>query len=203
MSRIPAVTKDWNDVCVTGDEKVGKTAMIHLFNRGHYNVTTKYEPTIEDSYIIHVASSLPVDKVKLKLIDTSGRYVALNSLPKCYIDLSCGFIVMYSIDNVHSFDVARRLIKRIKGVKKDKDYSLVVLGNKADLAQQRRVTQGQLQSLCQEENVIGEEVSIMDKNTFYRPITKLVEDICKRTQLENDRDMTKKRGVVHKFTDLF
>ncbi|EDV19561.1 NF-kappa-B inhibitor-interacting Ras-like protein 1 [Trichoplax sp. H2] len=206
MSRSPTLIKGWSDVCVIGDEKVGKTAMIHLLTQGYYDINTKYEPTLEDSYILHVASSLSVDKIKLKLLDTAGSNISYHHkrLPRHFIDQCAGFIIMYSVDRLESFNIAKMLVQEIKSVRKENDCAIIVLGNKTDLIQYRCVSREDLQLLCNEENVYGDEVTVTDKSTFRAPLSHMVDDIFKCINEESERDIAKKRGVVHrKFSDLF
>ena len=120
---------------VLGSGGVGKSALTVKFVSGTF--MEKYDPTIEDFY----RKEIEVDSAPsvLEILDTAGteQFASMRDL---YIKNGQGFVIVYSIISVQTFQdikTMREQIQRVKGVER---IPIILVGNKSDLDSQREVT---------------------------------------------------------------
>lgn len=134
-SRTPTGEELWK-VVLLGEGAVGKTSVtIQLVER---KFVTDYDPTIENSY----RRSLTVDDVKctIDILDTAGQeeYAVMRDQ---YIRQGQGFVLVFSLTDSSTMDGMHDFYDQILSVKHQDAVPVVVLGNKADLVDQRQVDQ--------------------------------------------------------------
>mmetsp|Transcript_7978 Transcript_7978/g.20107 ORF Transcript_7978/g.20107 Transcript_7978/m.20107 type:complete len:197 (+) Transcript_7978:479-1069(+) len=137
-------------ITVLGDGAVGKTALTIQFCSNHF--VEYYDPTIESSYRrqIQVDDSVCM----LEILDTAGQqeYTALLSQWITYGD---AFLLLYSITDHQSFERVAWIKEKILQAKDINDVDsadcppLILIGNKADLAEKRQVSQEEGRDLAQ------------------------------------------------------
>ncbi|GKT62390.1 ras family protein [Colletotrichum tofieldiae] len=102
----------------------------------HNEWIESYDPTIEDTY----RTQLQVDgrQVVLEILDTAGteQFVAMRDL---YMKSGQGFILVFSITSSSSMTEIEMLREEITRIKDDDNVPIVIVGNKADLEEQRSV----------------------------------------------------------------
>ncbi len=118
---------------VLGAERVGKSAILARFLRNAFNVA--YKATIEDlhsrDFVVNGAS------VKVDFLDTAGN-MEFPAMRRLSISTAHAFLVVYAVDDVESFDEARRLWEEIKEQRADYDeIPCVFAANKCDLSDDR------------------------------------------------------------------
>jgi len=123
-------------IVVVGSGGVGKSALTVRFIQG--NFVEKYDPTIEDSY----RKQVDVDGVAcmLDIMDTAGQeeYSALRDQ---YMKTGQGFVLVYSITSIPSFEAAGKLRTQILRIKEEsQDIPIMLVANKADLEEERTVS---------------------------------------------------------------
>lgn len=121
-------------VVVLGSGGVGKSALTVKFVSGTF--MEKYDPTIEDFY----RKEIEVDSAPsvLEILDTAGteQFASMRDL---YIKNGQGFLIVYSITSLQTFQDIKTMkeqIIRVKGVDK---IPMILVGNKCDLEHQREV----------------------------------------------------------------
>eukprot|EP00005_Dracoamoeba_jomungandri_P007707 CAMPEP_0174276922 /NCGR_PEP_ID=MMETSP0439-20130205/60652_1 /TAXON_ID=0 /ORGANISM="Stereomyxa ramosa, Strain Chinc5" /LENGTH=197 /DNA_ID=CAMNT_0015369199 /DNA_START=425 /DNA_END=1018 /DNA_ORIENTATION=- len=122
-------------IVVVGAGGVGKSALTVMFIQGTF--LTKYDPTIEDSYMKQVE----VDGVActLDIMDTAGQE-EFGALRDQYMKTGQGFLIVYSITTQTSFEAVQKFRNQILRVQEDKmDIPIVLVGNKKDLEEDREV----------------------------------------------------------------
>ncbi|KAF4912256.1 Ras-related protein Rap1 [Colletotrichum fructicola] len=121
-------------VVVLGAGGVGKSCLTAQFV--HNEWIESYDPTIEDTY----RTQLQVDgrQVVLEILDTAGteQFVAMRDL---YMKSGQGFILVFSITSSSSMNEIEMLREEITRIKDDDNVPIVIVGNKADLEEQRSV----------------------------------------------------------------
>lgn len=124
------------NIVVVGSGSVGKSALTIRFVQSYF--VDEYDPTIEDSYrrqyIVDDQTCL------LNILDTAGQdeYSAMRDH---YMREGEGFICVFSLTSSGSLQELPKFIGNIARVK-DTDYcqlSLIIVGNKLDLIEQREV----------------------------------------------------------------
>ncbi|KAH9513854.1 Ras- protein Rap-2a [Bulinus truncatus] len=97
----------------------------------------KYDPTIEDFY----RKEIEVDSAPsvLEILDTAGteQFASMRDL---YIKNGQGFVIVYSITSIQTFQDIKTMkdqIQRVKGIDR---IPMILVGNKSDLDSQREVS---------------------------------------------------------------
>ncbi|KAM8967471.1 NF-kappa-B inhibitor-interacting Ras-like protein 1 [Pelodytes ibericus] len=156
-------------VVVCGLAAVGKTAIIEQLLYGNHTVGMESIGTLEDIYIATVETDRGV-KEQLRLYDTQGLEED-TELPKHYFSFADGFVLVYSVDSLSSFRRVELLKREVDKFRDKKEVVIVVLGNKADLAEQRQVDPEMVHNWAKNERVKHWEVSVTDRKTLIEPFT--------------------------------
>ena len=111
-------------IVVLGSPLVGKSALINRFTRDHFE--SDYIPTLEDSYrkTVYVES----ESCLLDIVDTGGGY----SFSEDQIRRADGFLCVFAINDLESFEQVSDYIKKVRLVKPDASAPIVLVGNKTD-----------------------------------------------------------------------
>ena len=124
-------------VILLGDVGVGKTNIISRYLSGEFNPSLN--PTVGWSYGEKRIKKEGITYL-LKVWDTVGQE-KYNSITKLFVQGSHIIILVYSIDNLHSFQKLDFWHNFIKNTLKDDTYILAVIGNKRDLYENELVTE--------------------------------------------------------------
>jgi GTPase KRas protein len=120
---------------VMGSGGVGKSALtIRLVTD---NFLAEYDPTIEDSYRKEV--TIEDEPAMLDILDTAGQE-EFSSMQDQWIRDGHGFLLVYDITAVDTFQQIETLYGKILRTKDKNDVPMVIAGNKADLSDMRAVT---------------------------------------------------------------
>ncbi|KAB7501871.1 Ras-related protein Ral-a [Armadillidium vulgare] len=122
-------------VIMVGSGGVGKSALTLQFMYDEF--VEDYEPTKADSYRKKVV--LDGEEVQIDILDTAGQedYAAIRDN---YFRSGEGFLCVFSITDDESFQATQEFREQILRVKNDDHIPFLLVGNKADLADKRRVT---------------------------------------------------------------
>ena len=145
------------NIIALGNSTVGKTSYLIR------NTKNKFEmhlSTIGFNMLIKKIELRDGKKVSIKFFDTSGqeRY---HSLASSFIKKADGIILMYDITNRESFDKISKWWEDILN-NKDKDFPVILVGNKSDLENERKVQREEGENIAKEFNFIFYEVSNKD-----------------------------------------
>ncbi|OWF48347.1 ras-related protein Rap-2c-like [Mizuhopecten yessoensis] len=131
-------------VVVLGSGGVGKSALTVKFVSGTF--MEKYDPTIEDFY----RKEIEVDSAPsvLEILDTAGteQFASMRDL---YIKNGQGFVIVYSITSLQTFQDIKSMKEQIMRVKGIENIPMILVGNKADLEHQREVPSKEGATLAQ------------------------------------------------------
>ena len=130
-------------IAVLGQSLVGKSALTFRFINNKF--PDENDSTIEDSYKIDVN----IDNIKcsLEIVDTAGQD-DYQTLVDTWINSSDGFILVYSIDNKDSFESMKSRYRRILKLKGEQKVSIIIVGNKCDLEEERKVSKEEGENFC-------------------------------------------------------
>ncbi|XP_019364301.1 PREDICTED: NF-kappa-B inhibitor-interacting Ras-like protein 1 isoform X1 [Gavialis gangeticus] len=157
-------------VVVSGAPAVGKTAVLEQLLYGHRAAAGLEEgATLEDVYLASVETDRGV-KEQLRLYDTRGLEEEVE-LPKHYISVADGFVLVYAVNSLESFQRVELLKREIDAFRDKKEVTIVVLGNKTDLTEQRQVEMEVAQQWAKAEKVRLWEVTVTDRRTLIEPFT--------------------------------
>ncbi|XP_039377681.1 NF-kappa-B inhibitor-interacting Ras-like protein 1 isoform X1 [Mauremys mutica] len=158
-------------VVICGMASVGKTAILEQLLYGKHTVGLEEGATVEDVYLASVETDRGV-KEQLRLYDTTGLQEGVE-FPKHYFSVADGFILVYAVNSLESFQRAEVIKKEIDTVRDKKEVTIVVLGNKTDLTEQRQVETEIAQQWAKAEKVRLWEVTVTDRKTLIEPFTSL------------------------------
>lgn len=124
-------------IVILGKENVGKTAITVRFLTGRY--LTEYARAPEMTYERNVL--VDGKNVPLKITDISRKQIELKSGNKEFLSKVDGVVVVYAINDRHSFEFAEGICDWIRREKKtSSNLPVVLLGNKSDLSHIRCVS---------------------------------------------------------------
>jgi small GTP-binding protein len=157
-------------IIIIGDQNVGKTNIIHRFTDGEFS--NQYMITIGMDYISH---NIKINKniFHLQLWDTAGSE-RFRSITKGYFSNSACAIIVYDITNEKSFDSIKEWVNECK-LYTNKNIHLVLVGNKNDLKEQRKIEKEQGEELAKEYDMKFFEASALTGDN----IEEIFVDICK------------------------
>jgi len=160
-------------VVVLGSRGVGKTSVLEKLI---YDNNGPFSSTLEDVYVANVETDRGT-KEKLRFYDTAGidvnnktdKYCNNREVPRHLLALADAAIIVYSVEDNHSYQIAETIRKDIEENKEKKDMVILVLGTKADLRESRQVELVQAMNWAAAKKIRLAEVSAMDRHSLYEP----------------------------------
>ena len=155
-----------------GESNVGKTSIIVRY------VDNDFQPTGISTLGVDVKCKyvlLNKTKIRLDIWDTAGQE-RFRGLAKNYFRGGNGFILVYDITNKKSFGKLKGWINDAKE-KIDKDYKMIVVGNKKDCEKGREVEIDLLKEFAAKNEVSFLEVSAKTGEGIEQLFNTLVEEL--------------------------
>eukprot|EP01128_Nolandella_sp_AFSM9_P002491 TRINITY_DN12861_c0_g1_i1.p1 TRINITY_DN12861_c0_g1~~TRINITY_DN12861_c0_g1_i1.p1 ORF type:complete len:197 (-),score=62.53 TRINITY_DN12861_c0_g1_i1:267-857(-) len=143
-----------------------------------------YDPTLEDSYRKQVA--IDGEECILDIFDTAGQE-DFSAVRDQYMRTGDGFLCVYSITLQASFDEAINLHEHILRVKDADSVPFVLVGNKADLEEDREVTNERGQQLATDLKCPFLEASAKTRTNVVESFEALVREIKKARGAGRDK----------------
>ncbi|CDH60093.1 ras-related protein rab-6a [Lichtheimia corymbifera JMRC:FSU:9682] len=137
-----------------GEQSVGKTSLITRFMYDTFDNT--YQATIGIDFL---SKTMYLDDrtIRLQLWDTAGQE-RFRSLIPSYVRDSSICVIVYDITNRNSFNHTTKWIDDVRAERGD-DVIIVLVGNKTDLNDKRRVTIEEGEKKAREYNIMFIETS--------------------------------------------
>ena len=155
---------------------IGNTLGVELYNK-YINIKDKYS--------------------KLQIYDTAGqeRY---HSIVSNYFRGSHGCFIVYDITNQESFDKIEFWYQSVKQ-KASNDVSIILVGNKCDLEEQRVITKEKGEEKAKELNIPFFETSALSDININEIFRELVENIYDKigVQIEKECSETERQSSVY------
>lgn len=153
-------------VVVCGAKGCGKTSILE---KVIYDSNGPFSSTLEDVYVANIETERGT-REKIRFYDTAGIDQHNKELPRHLLAAADGFVIVYSLDDSHSFQLAEALRKDIKLNSEKKELVVLVLGTKQDLTESRKVDAVQALNWAASEKVRLCEVSSLDRHSLYEPL---------------------------------
>lgn len=99
-----------------------------------------------------------------------------------------GFVVVYAVDLLESFEEVSKIRKKIERVKDTKDFPMIIVGNKCDLINERKVFKEAGEDLAKQFNCLFMETSAKKKINCTNVFTELVKEIRKKEKVHVKKD---------------
>ncbi|XP_005108167.1 ras-related and estrogen-regulated growth inhibitor [Aplysia californica] len=169
-------------IVILGNSGVGKSALVVRFLTNRF--IWEYDPTLERTYKHH--TFLDEEPTVMEILDTAGQPSPEDSIQQeGNIRWGDGFILVYAINDRHSFESAAALKHQLDHIKKT-NVQCMLVGNKMDLLHERHVRTEEGETLAQEMSCAFYETSASDggeeiSEIFYE----LHRDIKRRKMVES------------------
>ncbi|KAM5135956.1 GTPase RhebL1-like isoform 1-T1 [Mantella aurantiaca] len=121
-------TAKYRKIVILGHISVGKTALVLQFVKGEF--PKLYEPTIENTY--NKSFVLEMEEYNLTVVDTAS-HLEFSFLPPSFFIGVDGYIVVYSVDSLTSFQMASVLHQKLEERRGKGCLPIVLVGNKKDV----------------------------------------------------------------------
>ncbi|XP_026473465.1 GTP-binding protein Rit2-like isoform X2 [Ctenocephalides felis] len=166
-------------IVVLGDGGVGKSAVTLQFVS--HSFLDYHDPTIEDSY--QQQAVIDGEAALLDILDTAGQ-VEFTAMRDQYMRCGEGFMICYSVTDKNSFQEAVEYKKLIARVRLSEDIPLVLIGNKFDLQNQRKVLTEEGKALGQQFGCPFYETSAALRHNIDDAFYALVREIRRKEALK-------------------
>ena len=174
-------------IAILGKSLVGKTALSYRFINDKFPST--HDTTIEDQYIIE--SEIDGKKCRLEILDTAGQD-DYQSMLDTWIISADGFILVYSIDDKNSFEEAKLRYQRIVQNKGNNEYSIIIVGNKCDLENERKISKEEAEKYCSGLKIKFLETSALKKINVRESFLYVAKNLIKMKLGNEDNDMKRR-----------
>ena len=166
-------------VVLVGDSSVGKTNIMSKYLKNEFHEDSKATVGVEFG-----SKQFTVEghQIKAQIWDTAGqeRYKAITS---AYYKGAKGAFVVYDITRKQSFDSVDRWINDIKAAA-DKNLTIIIIGNKCDLEDQRQVKKEQGEEKAKSNEVAFMETSAFSGENLDKAFEKMVNEVFKKCHEE-------------------
>lgn len=175
------------NIYVLGSGGVGKSALTLRFMSDRFE--DDYEPTIEDSFRKQIIVD---DKYEIiNVVDTAGQE-EYKSLQSGWIEKGDGFIIVYSIIDENTFYEVEELVDSISRMRENLNIPIIIVGNKVDLQNERKVSYQKGKKLGETFEVPFFETSAKEKINDYEIFFQIVREINKYRSKERRRESISK-----------
>ena len=168
-------------ILIIGDTNVGKSNLLLRYIKNDFSVDMKSTVGVEfGSKILKILGI----NIKAQIWDTAGqeRY---RSMTSSYFKGSKGVLIVYDITNHSSFESVDRWINEFR-MKSDENSSIIIVGNKNDLEEERKVTKEEGEEKAKKFNLGFFETSAKDgknvEEAFKCLFEKVVDNYIKKKE---------------------
>ncbi|XP_059562116.1 ras-related protein Rab-27B isoform X1 [Myotis daubentonii] len=171
-----------------GDSGVGKTTFLYRYTDNKFNpkfITTVGIDFREKRVVYNTqgpnGSSGKAFKVHLQLWDTAGQE-RFRSLTTAFFRDAMGFLLVFDLTSQQSFLNVRNWMSQLQANAYCENPDIVLIGNKADLPDQREVNERQARDLADKYSIPYFETSAATGQDVERAVETLLDLIMKRME---------------------
>jgi small GTP-binding protein len=174
-------------IAIIGQSLVGKSALTYRFMNDKFPEI--HDTTIEDQYTIN--TNINGTECNVEILDTAGQE-DYQSMLDSWITFADGYILVFSIDDIASYNIVQERLDKICKLKFHQDSkkspSIVVIGNKSDLNTTRNVKYEEANKYCHDEGVDYIECSALTKHNVKEAFVKLFEKMIFNKKVVSETD---------------
>lgn len=159
---------------------MGKSALTIQFIQSYF--VSDYDPTIEDSYT--KVCTVDGKETRLDILDTAGQE-EFGAMREQYMRSGEGFLLVFALNDRGSFHEVQKFHTQILRVKDRDEYPMVLVGNKADLEQQRVISREDAQAFARENRIHYMEASAKNRYNVDEAFMELVQIIRRFQEMES------------------
>ena len=174
-------------VIVIGDSKVGKTSMLYRLKVKNGELPNTTSTIGVDFHTITMqVNGAPVD---FQLWDTAGQE-NFRSITKSYFRNAAAGYLLFDLTRRESFDHLSRWISEAhNNCQRRQGITLLLVGNKADLVEQRQVTYDDAEDFAKQHNMTYVETSAKSGANIQEALQRLVEIVTEQEELAEVRNL--------------
>ena len=182
--------KKFFKIGLLGESSVGKTCIINSYTRNEFIETF---PTLGIGPY-NVKKTFDNSEYKFKIIDTSGNERD-RSLTGTIMKIADGLVVVFAVDNRHSFVKVDFWINNIEYLVNLEEKVLYLVGNKSDVEpEKRQVTKEEAESYAKCKKIKYFETSACTK----KGINEVFEEVFKEVyEISKINEINKKKEKLH------
>ena len=173
---------------IVGDSSVGKTSLLLQYTED--NFPSQHIATIGVEYKIKIIPYKDY-RLKLQIWDTAGQE-RFHSITNNFFHNADGILFVYDITDEKSSEGAKKWIREAKEV--GNFFQRILIGNKSDLEEDRKVTKEEAEKYCKEINICHFESSAKENINIKEVFDKIIELIFKD---KSDEEIIKEFGVIN------
>ncbi|CAF1354583.1 unnamed protein product [Adineta steineri] len=197
MRRPTSVASDYDfifKIVVIGDSSVGKSNLLLRFTRNEFRLDTQSTIGVE-----FANKQVIVDgkRIKTQVWDTAGQERFKTVIPQFYRG-SEGALVVFDLTKWDTFEHVSTWVEEVYR-HTPADLPIVLVGNKSDLIEQRRVSREQATALAEQLNLSYMETSALDATNVEAAFLLLVSSIYEKRKpllLESSLSITERTLTV-------
>ena len=130
-------------IAVLGKGVVGKSSLTYRFI--NYNAPQEHDPTIEDRYKSTI--NIEGQEYEVEILDTAGEEDYQNMMDM-WISFGEGFLLVFAINDAESFELLKGKHERVLKGKHGVKCPILLVGNKQDLENERKVSHADAKQLA-------------------------------------------------------
>lgn len=175
--------KDFNyiyKIILIGDSGVGKSSIVSRFVDGTFMGDTRSTVGID----LQVKTlDISYELVKIQIWDTAGQE-KYKSITQSYYRYAAGIIIVFDLTKQYTFENVINWINEIEKSLDQKlcDLDVILIGNKADLVNDREVKKEEVLELQKKHKFIYIETSAKDNSNINEAFKELVSNVHKHGQ---------------------
>ena len=166
-------------VVLVGDSLVGKTNIMSKYIKNEFHEDSKATVGVEFG---SKQFSVEGHSIKAQIWDTAGqeRYKAITS---AYYKGARGAFIVYDITRKQSFESVEKWVNDVTAVA-DKNITIILIGNKSDLEDQRQVTKEQGQDKANKLEIAFMETSAFSGENLEKAFNMMINEVYKKCHEE-------------------
>ena len=166
-------------VVLVGDSFVGKTNIMSKYLKNEFREDSKATVGVEFG---SKQFTIEGHSVKAQIWDTAGqeRYKAITS---AYYKGAKGAFIVYDITRKNSFESVERWVSDIISVA-DKKITIILIGNKSDLEDQRQVTKEEAEEKATKLEIAFMETSALSGDNLEKAFEKMMNEVFQKCHEE-------------------
>ena len=172
---------------IIGETRTGKTSLISRYCKNEFSGSVYMSTMGIDFQIKNL--EMYSKKIRLQIWDTAGQE-RFRNIAKNYFQSSDGFVIVYDIANLESFQTLDYWVEEIKSNSQELS-KMILVGNKCDIIQERQVKKEEGKEYAKKKNMKFYEVSAKDGTNVNKAFDTLLKDILNSY---SPSELMKKRG---------
>ena len=169
-------------IVIVGDSGVGKTNLLSRFSVNKFEENTRNTIGVD---FTAVDLQISEKSVKAQFWDTAGQE-KYRSIASAYYKNAQGVVMVYDMTRRETFENIENWWKELKE-QGDPSINMILVGNKADLLEERVVTTEEASALAKQKDIFFMEVSAKTnfEDCVKRAFTTLLEQIVEQQDFKN------------------